>query len=448
MKTKSIKSPGSLVVRGKNFYAFWRVKDSTGNSKAICKALRDENGAAITTRPEAETAKARLMGIVAKEDQVETLRSIADKIDHTRADIKRLEDEQHPPMTLVQAWPAFASPTSGRKPCEKSTLRAYEGVWTQFQTWIESEHPDVKSLRGVTWEVAKGYLDGLAKRGVSNGTYNIHLSLMRYVFKVLREQAKLVENVWLKFSPLEVTRESRRELTIDELTLVCSKAKGEMKTLFCIGLYTGLRLGDCATLKWGETDLKRGLIRRIPNKIRRKKGAKGLVQISIHPVLRGVLAAIPGSKTDGYVLPETASIYMGNHRSRLANHIQQHFEDCGIETKKKRDHGLYKAVDVGFHSLRHSFISMCAMNNVPLSVVQSLVGHSSPLMTEHYSHSNRLAEQNAIAALPAIGNGNMPTVKPAKRTRDELLREAIESMTPKNFKTKKAAALELLAATV
>jgi integrase len=63
---------------------------------------------------------------------------------------------------------------------------------------------------------------------------------------------------------------------------------------------------------------------------------------------------------------------------------------------------LIQVVDVGFHSLRHSFISMCAMNNVPLSVVQSLVGHSSPLMTQHYSHSNRLAEQQAIAALPAV----------------------------------------------
>lgn len=438
MKTTS----GHLFKRGQSFYCAWRYQ-----GKFFCKVLRDESGQTIARKADAERAKAKLMELVAKRSQVESLRSIQHAIDDTGAAIAEREDELNPPLTLTRAWAAFASPTSGRKPCEKSTLRAYEGVWTQFQTWIESEHPDVKSLRGVTREVAKGYLDGLAKRGVSNGTYNIHLSLMRYVFKVLREQAKLVENVWLKFSPLEVTRESRRELTIDELTLVCSKAKGEMKTLFCVGLYTGLRLGDCATLKWGETDLKRGLIRRIPNKIRRKKGAKGLIQISIHPVLRGVLAAIPGSKTDGYVLPETASIYLGNHRSRLANHIQQHFEDCGIETKKKRDHGLYKAVDVGFHSLRHSFISMCAMNNVPLSVVQSLVGHSSPLMTEHYSHSNRLAEQNAIAALPAIANGVMPTVKPAKRTRDELLREAIESMTAKNFRAKKSAALELLAAT-
>jgi hypothetical protein len=79
MKTKSIKSPGSLVVRGSNYYCFWRHK-----GKAICKALRDENGAAITTRPEAEKAKARLMQIVAAEKEVKVLQQIARAIDDRR----------------------------------------------------------------------------------------------------------------------------------------------------------------------------------------------------------------------------------------------------------------------------------------------------------------------------------------------------------------------------
>jgi hypothetical protein len=64
LKMKSIKSPGSLVVHGSNYYAFWRH-----NGKAICRALRDDNGAAVTARPEAEKANARLVKIVNKEIQ-------------------------------------------------------------------------------------------------------------------------------------------------------------------------------------------------------------------------------------------------------------------------------------------------------------------------------------------------------------------------------------------
>jgi hypothetical protein len=71
MKTNSIKSPSSLVVRGSNFYCFWRH-----NGKVICRALRNENGVATRTRPEAQRSKARLVEIANKEKEVKTLRSI------------------------------------------------------------------------------------------------------------------------------------------------------------------------------------------------------------------------------------------------------------------------------------------------------------------------------------------------------------------------------------
>src|SRR5208283_314383 len=86
MKTKSIKSPGSLAVRGSNYYAFWRH-----NGKAICRVLRDENGTAISTQPEAELAKKRLMEIVNKENEVKALRSIQHAIDDKEIEIAGLE---------------------------------------------------------------------------------------------------------------------------------------------------------------------------------------------------------------------------------------------------------------------------------------------------------------------------------------------------------------------
>src|ERR1017187_8546112 len=143
MKTK-LKSPGSLVIRSGRYYCYWRV-----NGKMIGRALRNENGGEITTEPDALKAKARLMEVVAKENKVKALRSIASEIDATQTEIARLNDEKNPPMPLARVWMAFASPTSGRKPVERSSLLAYENVWTQFQKWTESAHPAVKTLREV-----------------------------------------------------------------------------------------------------------------------------------------------------------------------------------------------------------------------------------------------------------------------------------------------------------
>jgi len=442
MKTKSIKSFGSLVVRGKNFYAFWRVKTPDGKSKAICKSLRDEHGAAITTRPEAEKAKARLMQIVHKEKQVETLRSIAHVIDDTQADIKRLHDEEHPPLKLTGTWTAFLRSTE-RRDCSKATLRQYEVKWGLFHEWMKREHPEVVSLCDVTGAIASEYMQSLNHGKYAPATYNFSLHTLRYVFKVLKDEAKLPDNVWLKQKTKTNIGHSRRELTVDELKRVCATATGELKVLFAIGIYTGLRLGDCATLRWGEVDLHRLQIKRVPNKIARR--CSHPVTIPIHPVLAQILADIPANERDKvYVLPKTASVYNGPARSMVTGSIQKHFQDCGIETHLPRETGQRPIFSVGFHSLRHTLVSMMREANAPLSVVENLVGHHSVDMTRHYTHTSELAASNAVALLPAV-TGDM-AAKPAVRSRDDSLREIIESQTAGNWREKKAAALAMLTA--
>jgi integrase len=433
--TKSLKSPGSLVVRGSRYYCFWRV-----NGKAICKALRDENGAPITTKPEAEKAKARLMGIVSKEDEVESLRSIAHAINDKQAEIDRLNDEKNPPLVIAQAWSTFQRSTE-RHDCAKSTLDAYECCWSRFETWVQREHPEAKLLRDITPAISQAYLESLNHGTMAPRTYNAHLHFLRYFFRVLATEARLQENVWKKAKPKTGIIQTRRELTVDELKLVCSKAQGEMKLLFAIGLYTGLRLGDVATLKWSETDLKRLQIRRIPNKIARLLGSP--ITIPIHPALAEMLAAIPVNERDAvYVLPQSANTYLNRARSKLTAQIQKHFETCGIKTTEARAVGQRAIVRVGFHSLRHTFVSLCRENNAPLAVVEMLVGHHSTSLTRHYTHVSELASQNAVGLLPTL---TADASKPTSRTRDDLLREIIESMTPKNLREKKQSALALLA---
>ena len=59
-------------------------------------------------------------------------------------------------------------------------------------------------------------------------------------------------------------------------------------------------------------------------------------------------------------------------------------------------------VRVGFHSLRHSFVSLCAKAKTPLHIIQKIVGHSSPAMTDHYTHSDAEQKRDAITALPGF----------------------------------------------
>jgi hypothetical protein len=88
--------------------------------------------------------------------------------------------------------------------------------------------------------------------------------------------------------------------------------------------------------------------------------------------------------------------------------------------------------------LRHTFVSLCRESNAPLAVVESIVGHSSPAMTRHYTHVGELAAGRAVAMLPSIMGDNAATAPriPPEETLSKA-RVIVEGMTAKNWREKR-----------
>jgi integrase len=432
---------GHLFKRGNNFYVFWRV-----NGRAFSKALRDVNGNPITSKREAEEARAKVMAPFAVADEVAALESIVGKLEGRQAELAEWEDKQNPPLTIRQAWSAFLT-SPNRPDSGDSTLRQYEFQWQAFADWMNEKHADKLTLRDVTKEIAEEYASSLNHGKLSPSTYNKHLNLLTLVFRIVKHKGKLTANPWEDIQRKRIVTNSRRELTIDELRNVCQAATGELRVLLALGIYTGLRLGDCATLRWAEVDLPRGLIRRIPNKTARRNPKP--VIVPLHPVLRDMLSETPLDQRAEFVLPETATLY-AHSVTAVTDRVQNHFKACGIKLHKSgtgKD-GRRAIVEVGFHSLRHTFVSMCRESNAPLAVVESIVGHSNPATTRHYTHIGELAAANAIAMLPAVAE-EANSSAPARRPGTDVLRDVqsiLQKMTARNWKAKKTDALALLAA--
>jgi Phage integrase family len=102
-------------------------------------------------------------------------------------------------------------------------------------------------------------------------------------------------------------------------------------------------------------------------------------------------------------------------------------------------------VEVGFHSLRHTFVSLCRESNAPLAVVESIVGHSNPAMTRHYTHVGELAAGQAVAALPWVMGGDKPAVT-GNEPEAALgkVRVLLQTMGAGSWEEKRAEALALL----
>ena len=350
-------------------------------------------------RREAEAKLAEFTAPFRLGSEKRTLETFSKRIEGVAAELQEWQEKQ-PALSLPEGWTEYkksgARPDSGER-----TLADYEGYYWGLMKWLKEKRPERRELREVTPEDAEAYAADL-KNTRSAGTFNKHIGFFRCMWRVLMDckAARLTCNPWERIQKRKVVPHSRRELTVEELVRVCSAVSGEMRLLFGLGIYTGLRLGDCALIDWGSVDLARGRITVVPRKTMRRANGKPVL-IPIHPTLAGMLADVPQGKRRGYVLPGAAAAY-NKEPSILTNRIQAVFRECGIKTQMAQGEGRKALTDVGFHSLRHTFVSLSANAGAPLAIVQAIVGHSNPAMTRHYFHEQESALAAAVAALPNV----------------------------------------------
>ena len=324
-------------------------------------------------------------------------------------------------LPLADVWLEYVK-SPDRRDLAQSTLNAKRLVWMDFARWMEHYHLEIGNLAEVTHEAIAEYL-ACIRAEVCASTYNARICVLREIFHVLAAKAGLVDDPWEGVRLHADDSHSRRELTLDEierLMKAAAKAGGEWKRLFTIGIYTGLRLGDCCCLAWNSVNLERGVIQLIPTKTR--KHAHGQpVTIPIHPSLAAELVMARDEFSDrinridridgvgsgelfrGKFVNPTLADWYKNSKWRISHGLELIFKAAHIETSVRIEGRRTRTPEATFHSLRHTFVSLAANAGVPLPVVQSIVGHSSTAMTRHYYHENEDVLRQAVAAIPAIG---------------------------------------------
>src|SRR5574344_167676 len=316
-------------------------------------------------------------------------------------------------LPLGEAWRAYeVAPNRGD--LAPSTLNAKRLVWMHWAAGIEKNHLEIVKLAQLTREVVAEYLAEL-RVGHCGSTYNGRVCILREVCRVLSDKAGCVDDPWEGVCLRNDDSHSRREFSLDELRRVLDAAEKEgpeWHRLFSIGLYTGLRLGDCCLMNWSEVNLGHGIIQVLPRKTRKHLHGRP-VTIPIHAALREVLGT-PGATTpSGAVLPEIAAWYEKGH-GRISSGLSRIFKRANITTSIRIGGRRTRTPDATFHSLGHTFVSVSANAGVPLPGVQSIVGHCSTAMTRHYYHENEEALRRAVDAIPAVG-GAVPFNAEAKR---------------------------------
>lgn len=375
------KATGRLFLRGKNYYL-----TRTLNGKRITEVLRDEIGNPITTLREAEKVRNRLMAPLAAADALQRQEMVLFAVQSEKRRLADVTEALIPPLAIEKVWETY-SHSPAKHDCTSQTEDHYLSYWSAFVKWLHSSHPEIIFFRNLNEAVGAEYGSALLARKVSAGTFNKHITFLKSLCEILKKEGKFESNPFSVIRKKKHQSMRKRELTLEELKRILDESSGELHLLFAIGIFTGLRLGDCCTLRWNEVDLIRRIIRRVPNKTASNRPEPVIIGIPGYLLER--FSSIPLHERQHYILPGFATRYQKRHlQPDISKEISVFFEGIGTQTHKSGTgiNGIRAVVEVGFHSLRHSYVSLCAMSGVSQAVIQANVGHSNPSMTAHYTH--------------------------------------------------------------
>ncbi len=193
--------------------------------------------------------------------------------------------------------------------------------------------------------------------------------------------------------------------------------KPEIRVIYHLGMFTGQRLKDCVLLRWDRVDLT---LKKIW--VKQYKTGKEVV-IPIAPRLLEALKKAQEWREDEYVCPHVAARYKKtdaagkNTGNNLVNiDVLRVIKWIGLEPSVEMTGRKKKVTVYGFHSLRHTFASNCAVAGVPKAVVASILGADSEIIDQYYTHIGEEAQEKAIAAI----SGGIGVKSDRERIREAL----------------------------
>jgi len=237
----------------------------------------------------------------------------------------------------------------------------------------------------------------LARR-IAASTVNKTLKILKTAF------ASAVAKRQLEFNPaehvelMEVKVSQRRAFNLEEIRQLLTVADNEWRTMILLGIYTGQRLQDCASLTWREVDLLQKVIT-----LRTQKTDRAQV-IPIAEPLAKHLEALAGDDPDAPLCP----VLRGKPSSRLSAQFHRIMVKAGLAAPRPhvskgagRD-AQRETSTVSFHSLRHSATSLLKSAGVSDSVAMDIIGHDTAAVSRTYTHIADDAKRAAVNKLPDV----------------------------------------------
>lgn len=339
-------------------------------------------------------------------------------------------------IKLIEVWSVFRKESPAlmrRQPCEKR-WKLKEGYWNDFLAFIQSEYPKLIELRDIRKKQATEYVGHLKLYGKFNkqicsrpsagkrksnrpymskvnslapSTINEYITQLCQVFQILRDTASLLENPFEDIPKVVGHRKKRDIFEVSELKMISDYLdQGKLwdfttndnrketlvilKSIFIIGINTGLRRGDISMMTWKNVKFAKNRIDMTTSK------SDIAVSIPMSKPLRDYLEFLRVKyKGEKYVVPPLAHMYV-NNPDGISYRFKQMLDQLGITNKKKIKGRAVNLSNKDIHSLRHTFCYLHGLQGTSIIELQSMVGHMTSAMTSYYMmHDSEIVKEAA-----------------------------------------------------
>jgi integrase len=285
-----------------------------------------------------------------------------------------------------------------------STVTRYAGIVTSFLDYLPPKRRSA-SVGSISAGEIQRFRNSEIEAGKSAVTANFQLNVLRSIFSDARRHGIVESNPAEMVRLLPEEGEERTPFDEAQIKALLAVADAQWKGMILLASHAGLRLRDASDLTWENVgDDCRTLTFRAKKTAKRKKQSGKDSVVFLHSDLKRYLDELPTN--DNPKAPLFPSLYgrKSGSSAGLSNEFSRLMQKAGIRpqlgTKKAGKGRRFRAL--GFHSLRHTFVSRLADLEVSSDVRKEIVGHSSDDIHRRYTHLSLALQQAAISKLPSL----------------------------------------------
>lgn len=265
-------------------------------------------------------------------------------------------------LTAAQKWEEWMI-SVGRSPATVANSVVYVRAWVRDQK-LEGSRPS---------NVAENVIGTWINRQspAKAGTRSVALSALRTFFRFCSAKgycvgnpAELVEVNYRTLSQSQKEKKTRVTFTDEEVALLLAQPDPFWRAAVAISRWTGLRLGDCATMEWSAVSKNKFVLFT-------RKTSKRIEIPFYHPTLVRIVETIHRIDPQ-YLFPEQRAICIDPKRRPLLSwRFSALCKRLGIEGKS-------------FHALRHSFAQDRYDRGQTMEGISRALTHSNESTTSIY----------------------------------------------------------------